>query len=76
MNSTDGQSGNLLGSENKEILVVLRNEKGAESYSKVVFDQEKNLILSSENDTKLDIGTYIVVASSDNKLYSQKLVVK
>ena len=30
----------------------------------------------TENDTKLDIGTYIVVASSDNKLYSQKLVVK
>ncbi len=76
MNSTDGQSGNLLGSENKEILVVLRNEKGAESYSKVVFDQEKNLILSTDNESKLDIGTYIVVASSDNKLYSQKLVVK
>lgn len=76
MSSNDEQNGNLLGSENKEILVVLRNEKGTESYSKVVFDQEKNLILSSENDTKLDIGTYIVVASSDNKLYSQKLVVK
>ncbi len=67
---------NLLGSENKEILVVLRNEKGNESYSKVVFNQEKNLILSYDNDTKLDIGTYIVVASSDNKLYSQKLVIK
>lgn len=76
VNSNDEITGNLLGSENKEILVVLRNEKGAESYSKVIFDQEKNLILSNDNDTKLDIGTYIVVACSDNKLYSQKLIIK
>ena len=76
MSSDTEQTGNLLGSENKEILVVLRNEKGTESYSKVIFDQEKNLILSSDNETKLDIGTYIVVASSDNKLYSQKLIIK
>ena len=26
---------NLMGSENKEVLVVLRNEKGLESYSKL-----------------------------------------
>ena len=41
MSSDAEQNGNLLGSENKEILVVLRNEKGTESYSKVIFDQEK-----------------------------------
>ena len=65
----------LMGSENKEVLVVLRNEKGEESYSKVVIDG-LNHILSSDATTKLDNGTYTIVASSDNKLYSQKFVVR
>lgn len=67
---------NLMGSENKEVLVVLRNEKGMESYSKVIIDQENNIIVPTENDNKLETGNYIVIASSDNKLYSQKVVVK
>lgn len=71
----DEQSG-LLGSENKEVLVVLRNEKGLESYSKVIIDQENNVIVPANSDYKLDNGTYIVVASSNNKLYSQKVFVK
>ncbi len=65
----------LMGSENKEVLVVLRNEKGEESYSKVVIDEAYH-VLSSDATTKLDNGTYTVVASSDNRLYSQKLVVR
>lgn len=67
---------NLMGSENKEVLVVLRNEKGMESYSKVIIDEENNVIVPAESDNKLEIGNYIVIASSDNKLYSQKVVVK
>lgn len=65
----------LMGTENKEVLVVLRNEKGEESYSKVVID-ETYRVLSSDKSTKLDNGTYTVVAASDNRLYSQKLVVR
>lgn len=65
----------LMGSENKEVLVVLRNDKGEESYSKVVIDETYH-VLSSDATTKLDNGTYTVVASSDNRLYSQKLVVR
>jgi hypothetical protein len=76
LNIGDDHSANLLGSENKEVIVVLRNEKGIETYSKVIIDQEKNIIVSTDNETKLDIGTYLVIASSDNKLYSQKLVIK
>ncbi|MBI3521079.1 MAG: hypothetical protein HY062_17195 [Bacteroidetes bacterium] len=63
----------LMGSENKEVLVVLRNDKGIESYSKVILDQQNNVL---DTNTRLDNGTYTVVASSDNKLYSQKVVVK
>jgi hypothetical protein len=74
-NSVYESPATLMGSENKEVVVVLRNEKGIESYSKVVIDEQNN-ILSTEDNSKLDYGTYTVVASSDNKLYSQKLVVK
>ena len=76
VNSIDDHSENLMGSENKEVLVVLRNEKGIESYSKVIIDQKNNVIVPSDSDTKLDNGTYIIVASSNNSLYSQKVVVK
>ena len=66
---------NASGSENKAVVVVLRNEKGIESFSKVLVDEQNNVV-STDSETKLDNGTYTVVASSDNKLYSQKLVVR
>lgn len=66
----------LMGSENREVLVVLRNEKGLESYSKVIIDQQNNVTVPSDSDNKLDNGTYTVIASSNNKLYSQKVFVK
>lgn len=74
-NAIYDNSAALMGTENKEVLVVLRNEKGEESYSKVVVDEGFH-VLSSDASSKLDNGTYTVVASSDNRLYSQKLVVK
>ncbi|MES2566944.1 MAG: hypothetical protein V4565_08765 [Bacteroidota bacterium] len=65
----------LMGSENNEVLVVLRNDKGEETHTKVVIDTQNNVI-SSDASSKLENGVYTVVASSDNKLHSQKLVVK
>jgi hypothetical protein len=67
---------NMMGSENKEVLVVLRNEKGEESYSKVKIDQNNNIVESENNEIKLELGSYQIVASSDNKLYSQHVVVR
>lgn len=66
----------LLGKENKDILVVLRNEKGQESYSKVKVDTNNEVIVSYNNETMPDTGTYLIVASSDNKLYSKKVTIK
>ncbi|MDF2449358.1 MAG: hypothetical protein K0R26_1862 [Bacteroidota bacterium] len=65
----------LLGAENSEVLLVLRNEKGDESFSKGKVDQNHNLIVS-ENEVKPENGTYTVIASSNNKLYSHKVYVK
>jgi hypothetical protein len=75
-NSVDENTTNLLGSENKEVLVVLRNEKGEERFSKVVVNEENTITISPNNEHKLDNGTYVVIACSNNKLYSQKVTVK
>lgn len=75
-NILDDPSGNLMGSENREVIVVLRNEKGLESFSKVIVDKNNNVTVPENSDYKLDNGTYTVVASSNNKLYSQKVFVK
>lgn len=78
LNSTilEDNISNLLGYENKQVLVVLRNEKGVETYSKVYVDPENNIEVADESENKLENGTYVVVASSDNRLYSQKVVVR
>lgn len=75
-NALEENAENLMGSENKEVLVVLRNEKGLESYSKVMIDTDSNVIVPLDSDNKLDNGTYTIVACSNNRLYSQKVVVK
>ncbi len=75
-NSIDENIVNLLGSENKEVLVVLRDEKGQESFSKVIVNEENTITISPDNEHQLDNGTYVVIACSNNKLYSQKVVVK
>ena len=75
-NSVDENTTNLLGSENKEVLVVLRNEKGQESFSKVIINEQNTITISPDNEHKLDNGTYVVIACSNNKLYSQKVTVK
>lgn len=64
-----------LNTVNQEVLVVLRNEKGEDAYSKVLVDQKFNII-ESDLSSKLNSGAYTVVASSDNKLYSRKVYVR
>jgi hypothetical protein len=72
----DIYSDKMLGSENTEELVVLRNEKGEESFSKVIINAKNEVTITPENDYKIDNGTYTVIASSNSKLYSRKVVVK
>lgn len=57
--------------DSREALVVLRNEKGEESVSKVIVNGTDDLSISSDNSSKLNNGTYVIIASSDNKLYSK-----
>ena len=55
----------------REALVVLRNKKGEESVSKVIVNGDDDLRISADNSGKLNNGTYVIIASSDNKLYSK-----
>lgn len=66
MTEADMQASDL-----REALVVLRNEKGEESVSKVIVNGNDDLRISSDNTGKLNNGTYVIIASSDNKLYSK-----
>lgn len=66
----------VIGNEIKEALVVLRNEKGEESFSKVFVDVNNMIRVPSDNESKLNNGTYLIIASSDNKLYSKVLKVQ
>lgn len=72
-NTVEDRTGTIYGSDNKEVLVVLRDYKGVESYSKVIIDNKNEAIFSSETERTLDNGTYLIVATSDNKLYSQRI---
>lgn len=67
---------NLTGLDNKEVLVVIRDITGKECYSKVMLAIENKQLVVTGSENKLAPGAYIVVASSNNKLYSQKLLVK
>lgn len=62
--------------DGQEILVVLRDVTGRELYSKVVISQSNNELVALNKDGKLDKGVYLITASSANKLYSKRLIVK
>ena len=60
----------------QEVFVVLRDTKGREFYSKVTLVYEENQIVAIPIDATLPVGTYLVIASSENEIYSQKLIVR
>jgi hypothetical protein len=62
--------------ENKKVLVLIRNSAGQECYSKVFLKQENEDIVAIDTEGKLVPGTYLVIGSSLNALYSCKIVIK
>ena len=65
--------------ENKfesELLVVLRDVKGREFYSKVIVNVEDGMLIGVPIERSIPEGVYLVTASSENQMYSQKLIVK
>ncbi|MFZ5551943.1 MAG: T9SS type A sorting domain-containing protein [Bacteroidota bacterium] len=60
----------------EEVLVVLRDMSGKEYYSKVVVLTDNHQIVAFDPDQRIPAGTYLVIATSKDELYTQKLVVK
>jgi len=58
------------------VLIVIRNSKGEEYFSKAEIRFEKNQLIAIPISNDVPAGLYIVTASSENQIYSQKLLVK
>jgi len=66
----------LLGLENKEVLILIKDVSGKECCSKVILTQSDREIIAIDMAGVLAPGTYLIMASSVNKLYSKKIIVK
>ncbi|OFY73185.1 MAG: hypothetical protein A2265_02280 [Bacteroidetes bacterium RIFOXYA12_FULL_33_9] len=63
--------------EEKEVLVVVLDIYGKEVYSKVnILGCCENALVAIDTQNKLAPGIYLVIGTSDNKIYSKKLIIK
>lgn len=60
----------------KEILMVIRDKNGQEYYSKVELNIEDETLIATPLENEIPTGDYLVIASSENQLYSQNISVK
>lgn len=59
-----------------ELLIVLRDIKGREFYSKMFVNIENGKLIGIPIDAKIPAGIYLIIATSENQIYSQKLIIK
>ncbi len=60
----------------EELLVVMRDIKGREFYSKMIMNVEDGKLIGVPIESTIPPGVYLITASSENQLYSQRFVVK
>jgi len=63
---------------NQEVLVVVYDMQGRETYSKIVIsnNQSGEVIAAMDPSNKLAKGMYLVTATSSNQIYKQKIVIE
>ena len=66
----------VTGYKNEEILVVLRDVQGKEFYSKLIISEEDTQLFTFDATQQIPPGTYLIVASSNGSIYSQKIIVR
>jgi len=64
------------GNEGEEVLVVVLDLLGKEHYSKIIILEDSIHTIAMDPSNKLASGVYLIVASSSNKLYKKKLVIR
>ena len=62
--------------EEEEVLVVLRDVTGREFYSKLYIGVENGRLIGLPIEKAIPSGIYLITATSENRIYSQKLIVK
>lgn len=62
--------------QDEEILVVLRDEKGNEHYSKISLVNDECRIKAKDANKELEKGEYVITACSKNELYSQVITIR
>ena len=60
----------------KEILLVVRDKKGKEFYSKALLNLEEEAIVAVPIEKEIPSGEYLITASSENQIYSQNIIIK
>jgi hypothetical protein len=60
----------------EEVLVVVRDIQGREYYSKVILLKDGNLIIAFDPEKNIPAGTYFIVATSFDNVYSRKIIVR
>ncbi|MCD6366177.1 MAG: T9SS type A sorting domain-containing protein, partial [Bacteroidales bacterium] len=64
-------------SADKEVLVVVTNVLGQQMYSKVILtDQNGQIMVAVDPHNQLSPGTYVIVAASNDKLLSKRLIIQ
>src|ERR1019366_508009 len=77
-NPSDGTQLNsvITAEKNQEIVIVVYDVLGQEMYSKVVITEQKgNTVYAIDLLQKLSPGVYMITATSNQKIYSKKLIV-
>lgn len=63
--------------QGEEVLVVVYDVNGKESYSKIIISQQDGEnIYAIDPSSKLSSGTYFITAASQQKIYNKKLIIK
>ncbi len=60
---------------NKEVLLVLRDVQGKKFYSKVVLSTSENTLIGIPIDSRIPKGTYLIIATSDDAVYSKPVII-
>ena len=60
----------------KEILLVIRDNKGNEFYSKVIVNIEDETLVAVPIENDVPKGDYLITATSENQIYSQNIIVR
>ncbi len=59
-----------------EVLLVIRDMNGREYYSKMKVIESDHQLTAIQSNRPIPNGTYLIIASSDDQLFSRKLIVK